>query len=791
MSPTLLRKVVRDLLGRKASLFALVLIMGFGIAALVGFLGVARDLEFAKERYFAQTRIGDFYAPVKRAPAWVTEELRELPNVREVRGRVRLPILVDLPDLTEPVTGTALSLPAVRQPVINDVLLRQGSWFSGTGAQEILLNDSFARENHLHPGHRLRIMLLDEQREFLVVGTVTSAEYIYLIPPAGGLAPDPKRFAAIYFEEKFLQEAGDLAGAYNEFLGTVYDKSDGAVLPMLRSAKEVLDQYGVVDAQRMNEQPSTKFLENELENVKKSSLITPVIFLSIAALILNVLVARLVQQQRVVIGTLKAIGYTSVQIMCHYLLYGVIIGAAGALLGSLLALLIQFGMLSLYRAIFEFPLIEQRYHFDLYITGLLVSSLAAAGGTLKGTLTALRLQPAEAMHPPPPERAHRTPIERFPALWTRLPFRWKMVFRAIFRNPFRSLVSVFSGLVATMLIIGAFAMRDGMKKLARYELEEVSHQDLAIALRDPKGPGLASEELQFVQQVEPQLNVPADFVNGARRRTVSITGIDAGNFLYTPLDQAGEPITIPASGLVLSRKLAELLDVGVGDQLIVQPLIGERRQTTATVVALVDTYVGLSAYARIDYLSRLIGEEWAANRILTRSFPGSSDAAYLGQLKEVRDVVGATRRAQALELFEETFSKANAVIIGIFIIFAMVIGFGSVLNSALVSLSERQREVATLRVLGFTTGQVARIFAIESLILYGLGTLLGLYAGVWYIRFLTVAYSSELFRFPMVLKAERFALTAFLMLSCILAAQVAVRALIEKLDWLEVMKVKE
>jgi putative ABC transport system permease protein len=366
-----------------------------------------------------------------------------------------------------------------------------------------------------------------------------------------------------------------------------------------------------------------------------------------------------------------------------------------------------------------------------------------------------------------------------------------MVTRAIFRNPFRSLVSVFAGLVATMLIVGAFAMRDGMKKLARYELEEVSQQDLTIVLRDPKGVGLAAGERQWVEEIEPQLLVPADFINGPRRRTVNMTGIDPGNRLYTPLDQAGQPIAIPPSGLVLSRKLAELLDVTVGDQLIVQPLMGERRQTTATVVALVDTYVGLSAYARIDYISRLIGEEWAANIILTRDFRGAELAPYLAELKEVRDVVGATRRTQALELFEETFSKANAVIISIFIAFAMVIGFGSVLNSSLVSLSERQREVATLRVLGFTTGQISRIFALESFILYGIGTLLGLYAGVAYIQFLTVAYSSELFRFPMVLRFDRFILTAVLMIACITAAQIAVRILIERLDWLEVMKVKE
>jgi putative ABC transport system permease protein len=791
VSPILLRKLLRDLLSRKASLAALILIIGFGISALVGFLSIARDLEFAKESYFRACRMGDFYVEVKRAPAWIKDELEAIPNVREVRGRVSLPVSVDLPDLTEPISGRALSLPAERRPIINDVQLQQGQWFSGPGAQEVLLNFSFARANHLLPGSRIRIMLLDEQRDFLVVGTVSSPEYIYLIPEGGGLAPDPKRFAAVYFEESFLQEASDLEGAWNQFVGSVYDTGDPAVLPMLQTLKEKLDFYGAIDAQRMNEQPSTQFLENELENVRKSSFITPVIFLSVAALILNVLIARLVQQQRTVIGTMKAIGYTSWQVMSHYLLYGIAIGSAGALVGWVVTYGIHTSLISFYQVIFEFPGIRTRFHPDLYIGGLLTSAAAAALGTIKGTLAAVRLSPAEAMHPPPPERTHRTPLELFPSLWRRLPFRWKMVFRAIFRNPFRSTVSLVSGIVASMLIVGALAMKDGMTKLARYELEEVSRQDLTVVLRDPREFGFSNEEHQFVEFTEPQLQVPADLSNGARLRTINITGLVQGNRLYTPLDQSGSKIQIPDAGLVLSRKLAEILEVDVGDEILVQPLFGERRKVAARVAALAETYVGLAAIADIEYLSRLIGEEWAANVVLTSSFEGANDDRYMARLKEQRAVIGATRRLEALEQFEEAFSKANAIIIGIFVLFAMVIGFGSVLNSSLVSLSERQRETATLRVLGFTTAQVARIFALESIILYGIGALVGLYAGVLYVDFLTVAYSSELFRFPAVLRTERFVQTTILMFLCIGGAQLLVRQLVVKLPWLEIMKVKE
>ncbi len=791
MSVILLRKVLRDLMARKASLIALVFIIGFGIASLVGFLSVSNDLEAAKASYFAQCRMGDFFVDVKRAPTWVVEEIASLPNVREARGRVTLRVVVDLPGIREPVAGTAHSLPAFSTPVINDVILRSGTWFSAPGAEEVLLNDAFAKANNLLPGSRLTTMLLDEQRELLVIGTVTSAEYIYQIPPGGGLAPDPKKFAALYFEESFIQEAGDLDGAFNQIIGTAEDTSDATMATMLALMKERLDIYGAIDAKRMNEQLSTDFLENELENVRKSSFITPVIFLSVAALILNVLVARMVQQQRSVIGTLKAVGFSSGQVFFHYLCYGLAIGFVGGAIGSVVGLGIHRAMIMLYQTIFEFPNIHQTFQPWIHLAGIAISMVASAAGTIKGTLSAVKLHPAEAMHPAPPEKAYHTPLEMFPRVWRRLSFRWKMVFRAIFRNPFRSAVSLFTGVVATMLIIGALAMRDGMKKLARYELEEVSHQDLSVTLRDPRGLGYDADERLIAGYTEPQLRVPADLSNGVHMKSIGVTGLPAGGTLYRPLDSAGNPIAIPATGLVLARKLAEILHVEVGDQVMLQPLIGERRKVTAQVAALVDTYVGLSAYADIEYLSRLMGEQWAANMILTKSFPGQSDQPLMSHLKEVRDVVGATRRAESLELFEQTFSKANAVIIGIFVVFAVIIGFGSVLNSSLVSLSERQREVATLRVLGFTTRQIAAIFASESAVLYGIGTIVGLYAGVLYIHFLAGAYSSELFRFPIVMRPVRFVTAALLMLGTIVSAQTIVMMLIAKLPWLEVLKVKE
>lgn len=791
-SRVLLRKVMRDLRARRVALVALVLIMAIGIAGFVGFASTQRDLAGAKDRYFRDNRMGDFWVDVKRAPAWVADELRALPDVADIQGRVKLSVVIDLPGVDDLVAGEAISLPARRRPILNDVVLQRGAWFSGPGVEEVLVSDSFARANNLVPGHRLKVTLLDEQREMLLVGTVVSPEYIYLIPPNGSLAPDPARYTAIYFEESFLQEAGDLDGAFNQFLGTLVDRTDVAARDrVLAQLKERLDVYGAIEARPMKDQFSTSFIENELETLKRTSYITPVVFLVVASMVLNVMLERLVAQQRLVIGTLKAIGFSRGRIVWHYLTYGLVIGVVGGLIGAVLAEGVHYGMISLYATIFEFPGIEMRIHWQLYLIGVGISIVVASLGTLQGVRHAVGLQPAEAMRPAPPERAHRTPFEAMPAVWRWFSFRWKMIWRSIFRNPVRSLVGVSTAVLAAMLVFGALCMRDAMIKLSRHELTQVSHQDMTILLRDPRGVGYDSEERLRVGVVEPQLYIPADLSNGAHKRTTGITGLPPGNRLYTPLGPDDQPITIPPAGMVLSKKLAEVLDVRVGDSILLQPLIGERRRVQAPIVAIVDSYVGLLAYADIRYLSRLLGEDEVSNSILTLPFAGAPDRELLAHLKDTRDVTGVMKRQEAVDQFDAAFNKANLVIITVFVVFAMLIGFGGVLNSTLVSLSERVREVATLRTLGFSSGQVAAIFAGESVVLYGIGSIVGLYAGVLYVRFLSVAYSSELFRFPIVMHTHRFVETILLMALSVAAAQVIVWFMVKRLDWLEALKVRE
>ncbi|MDQ7785212.1 MAG: FtsX-like permease family protein [Desulfomonilaceae bacterium] len=789
----LARKLARDLRHRKGALIALIAMVTVGVGIFVGMSGVYRDLDGAKENYYRSNLLADFTVDLKRAPEWTAEAVGRLPNVRAVRSRIHQSVLVDLEDRTTPLPGIALSLPNDGHSIINGLMMRSGIRFSHDEAEEVILDRQFAEANHLEPGDRIKVLLLDKQHDLLVVGTAMSPEFVYLIPPGGGLAPDPAGYAVMYLPRKFLQNSSDLNGSYNELVGLSYDTSRRALEDTLVLIKEQLEPYGVTNTTPIQDQTSASIVQDELDNLKTTARIFPVIFLGVAALVLNILMRRMTAQHRVVIGTLRALGYSSGTITRHYLGHGLIVGATGGIAGAAFGWWLQGAMVGMYRQFFAMPGIDRHFHPEVFAVGCAIAMCFALAGAFRGSRQAAKLEPAEAMRPPPPEQGARVLPERIPLFWNRLSFQWKMIFRAVFRNPFRSSVSMLASAVATALLVASLSMYDSTYYMMDYHFTRLFHHDLTLSLRDPEGMGSLSEVrgMPAVSYTEPQLDVMCDMSNGPYRKRTAVTGLAPNNILYTPLDSRGNKVVVPATGVILTRKLAEILNVGVGEQIKLRPLIARREQVMAPVVGIVDTYLGLSAYCDIHYLSTLLGEYRTANSILTRVYPGAFTLPLMEQIRRRPKVIGVTERLRALQQVQETIGDFMGAFFFITVLFAGIIAFGSMLNTALVSLSEREREVGTFRVLGYSSGQIARIFSGESFLLNGMGIVLGVGLGIGVAHLLSLAFNTELYRYPAIIHPSRLMLSAALMVLFVGSAQLIVFRMIRGLQWLEVLKVKE
>lgn len=790
---TLHKKLRRDIWSRKGRLAALLLVVSVGVGGFVGMAALHRNLGNSRDNYYRECRIADFTVDLERAPVPDVNAVGDLPNVASVQGRVNVGALVRIPGVRKPVAGSVISMPVPRRPVVNDVLLVSGTWFSGPNRAEAVLNSEFAEANGLKPGHRLRVHLLDQAHDVLVVGTAMSPEFTALIPPGAGFAPDPARMAVMYMPLPFLREASDLEGAYNQAVGLAHDRSSAAMKATLGLVEEALDHCGVLEATPYYHQFSVQFLEDEIRGLRVTTLVLPSIFLGVAALALGLLLSRMVAQQRSVVGTLKAVGYGRGAIVWHFLAFGLTVGLAGGVLGGLLGMWLEVQVVEMYHDFFALPDIEAGFHPDLLLAGLGLSVLFSTAGALKGALGAARLAPAVSMRPPPPKKGRALLPDGVPWLRRRLSFHWKMVLRMMFRSPWRSAASVAASLTGTSILLTSLSMMASWVYMIDHHFVKTARQDLTASLREPQGREAFFEvaRLPGVLAAEPQFVLAADIRRGPRRRRLGVTGLPRLHRLYTPVDAQDRPIAIPPSGLVLSRRLAEALEAYAGDTVVLRPALGRQTPAEAQVHAVVDTYLGLSAYADLEYLSRLVGEEWCANALLFKTGGGRPPQALLDSLADRPAVIGLERRQRVLERMDAEFREMMAQVLGTLIVFSGIIAFASVLNIALITASEHKRDAATLRAVGYHPAQIAAIFTTESYLLNALGILGGVAGGALLIHLLSMAIASDLYRLPALIPPDRVALTVLLMLVFVTLGQTVIFRMVRRLDWLETVKVRE
>ena len=786
------RKLLREVRISGSLLIAITSVIAVGVMCFIYMKSAFYNLDLAKARYYTQGRMADFWVDVKKVPLAELNLVEDLPGVTELQPRIHFFATVDLGNVPAPLNGVVLSLPDLRKPIINDIVLKRGDYFTENRENEVIVNDAFARENNVRIGDWIHLILNNRRQELFVVGTAISCEYVYLVNPST-IAPDPKHFGVFYLKQSFAEEIFDMDGACNQLVGTLAPGVRNKPDEVLRRIETVLAPYGVFTTIPLANQPSNRFLSDEIRGLGVFSNIMPTIFLAVAALVLNVLMIRLIDQQRTLIGTFKAIGYSDGQIFWHFTKYGLSLALAGGLVG----LMAGFGMselvTSVYRMFYEFPDLSNRVYPGVYSLGLSIALLCALIGSLQGARSALSLRPAEAMRPKPPAKGGAIMLEKLRWFWRQLSFGWRLTLRNIFRHRLRSSVGVFAAAMGAALLVTGFILANALTFMIDFQFQKISRSDLDLNFADERGlPALLeAKRLPGVDHAEPLFDVSCTFVHGSHRKRGGITGLLPNARLTTPRDQKGNPVPIPSEGLAMSRAMADILHVKQGDIVTVQPVKGRRDDLRLPVVSIVDTYIGLSVYADIHYLSRLVGEELAVSGVQVMANPTRRARATLyKELKQLPVLRGVGARGEVIANMQKIV-EVQHIFISLICVFAGVIFLSSLLNTSLISLAERRREVATLRVLGYTEWQVGGLFFRESMLINLLGTLVGLPLGYGLAKYLAIVYNTDMFRFPLVTPPSVWVKTIVLGFVFAVVAHAIVQRTINKLDWLDASKTKE
>ncbi|HET9701947.1 MAG TPA: ABC transporter permease [Burkholderiales bacterium] len=781
------RKLVRDLWHLRGQAATIALVMACGIGAFVAQLSTYESLRGSRAAYYETARFAQIFAPVKRAPDPVAGRIAELPGVAEAEATVVADVLLDLPGVAEPVSGRMIGVEGAGGPRLNRLYLRQGRLPEPGRGDEALVSEAFAKARGLKPGDGFAALLNGKKEHFRIVGVVLSPEYIF--SAKGGMLPDDRSFGVFWVGRERLAAAYDLDGAFNH---AAVRLAPGASEPALIAALDrLLEPYGAFGAYGREDQISDKILSQEIEQQKTMAAVFPMVFLAVAAFLVNVVLARQVATQREQIASLKALGYADSMIAGHYLKLVLVIAGAGIVLGLAIGVVLGQAMTEMYARFFHFPLLAWRLDAWIPLSACAVSlaaAVAAALGTVRGVL---RLAPAEAMRPPAPGRYRRMLLERL-GLEHWLSAQARMVVRLLERRLARTLLTTFGIASAMAILIAGTFWRDALDYLVELQFHRLQREDAAVMFTDPVNASARNEiaRMPGVLAAEASRSVAVRLRSGHHQYRTALLGLPQRPALRVLRDAAGREISLPAEGVVLSGWLANRLQLGPGDWVEVAVLEGRRPKRMLPVIGLSDDLVGLNAYMEIRALNRLMGEGDAVSAVSVIADAAQAEELYL-RLKQMPKVSTVMVKATALQSFREISAQNVLFFTTIVTVFAVAIAVGVVYNSARISLAERAWELASLRVLGFTRHEVSGLLLGELAVMLGLAIPLGLWLG-YLLSFLLVALmQTETQHIPLVIYPRTYAYAALAIVAAGVLSALIVRARVDRLDLVAVLKTRE
>ncbi|WP_041375861.1 ABC transporter permease [Polymorphum gilvum] len=782
------RKLMRDLVHLKGQVLAIAVVIATGVGMMVMSLGNIQSLEATAEAYYERYRFADVFATVKRAPKDLARRIADLPGVQSVEPRIVRYALLDIAGFDAPVTGLLSSLPRGGQPLLNRLALQQGRLPDPLRPEEAVLNARFAEAHGLGLGDSLQAVINTRKRTLRVVGVALSPEHSYAIGP-GMLMPDDKRYGVLWMGEAALAGAFDLDNAFNDVSLTLLPGTDPeAVIDRLDL---LLERYGGTGAYARKDQLSNWFLQSEIDQLSTMAALLPSIFLAVAAFLTNVVVDRLIAIERGVVGLLKAFGYSDLEVGWHYIKLVMAIAVIGIVLGSGLGALLGHYMTSLYADFYSFPFLLFRPQPDSFLIAGGFSLAAALLGTASAVWRAVRLAPAEAMRPPSPPVFTRTALSRS---WiaAQLDQPTRMIFRQVLRWPLRSGLTVLGIAMAVAVLIISLQWADSINRLVDIQFFASQRQDATISLAEVRSSQVehSFRAMPGVMAVEGERSVAARARSGPREKRISLTGVPAEQSLTLIYDETIGAVGTPEDGLVLSRKLAEILDVRLGDRVTLEVLEGRRPVLEVPVVRIFDTYLGYPAYIRLEALNRMMGERPAVNTVHLL-FDDARRAELFARLKDTPGVAFVNLREAAVATFHETMAETLLIFTGLFSGFAAALAIGVVYNAARIALSERAREFATLRVIGFTRFEISYILLGQSLLLALLAMPIGCVIGYLLATYLAAAFDTELFRIPAVVEPSTYGYAVLVTLAAAAGAALMVRRRLDHLDLIAVLKTRE
>ncbi|MDO9298484.1 ABC transporter permease [Bradyrhizobium sp.] len=782
------RKLLRDILAMRGQVLTIALVVAAGMAVFIASISTYDSLRAGRDRFYASARFPQVFVTLKRAPLSVVAQLNEIPGVAAVEPRIVRDVILDWPSALLPVSARMVSLTHAGDEPLARLHVRRGTPPEPGDTRTAAINEAFAEANSVRLGTDVPVVLNGRIQNFRVAAVALSPEYVYAVKP-GVPIPDDRFYAVLWVDRSAAEAAFDMKGAFNDAIVSLTPDADPR--QVIDELDRLLEPYGSVGAIGRRDQPSNRFLEDEINQQKVMSITIPFIFFGVAAFLLNVVLGRLVTAQREQIAALKALGFPTTPLVLHYLKLVAVVVLFGSALGLAGGLAFGRAMVASYHGFFRLPALVFELTPWSALAGFLVSFAAASLGVVTALRNVVALAPAVAMRPAAPRRFHRSWIEGLLSAKTLTPRR-VLAIRNFAGRPLRSVFTIVGiALAVPMVVLGLF-WRDAIDQMIEVQFNLVERGNAMVTFPHPlsrtiigdlaREPGvLVAEGLRIV---------PVRLRAGHRSYLTSVVGLPFNGGLRRPHDAALRPIDVPPDGITLTRRLAERIEVAAGETVTIEVMEGRRSKIELPVSAIVDETIGMSSYMEIDTINRLTGEGAVVSAASLFVEP-TALPALSRRFKQLPVIESVAVKTYTVSSFLDKIAGIVLVSAAILTAFAVIVAVGVVYNSARIALQERAWELASLRVLGFTRAEVARILFSQFAAEIALAIPIGLMLSQGVVTLIARFHSNESFQIPGVVGPRTYVVAVAIVVAAAAASAYIVRRRVDRLDLVAVLKTRD
>lgn len=779
---------MREILKSKGQFLAAAAVVFAGIAMFSASFVSYRNLKNSVDSYYEQYKFLDYYADVKGISSIGVNEIKRIKGVRDAGGRITTDVGADM-DGEKRVTVRLISMPDEAQPDVNRLVSISGEYFDKNDQYSCLVSRKFAEYYRLDEDSRIKAIISLKTYEFNVDGIVDSPEFVYAMKSAADVSPSAEKFGIVYIKESTAARILGTGYMYNQ-LHVVFEKeAEGEEL--IDVLEDALEPYGFITGTERKDQLSSMMVDNEIAELEEIAFMFPMLFLTVAATIIYIMQRRIINNQRTLIGVLKAIGYTNTRILVHYMLYSLMIALTGAIPGVFAGFSLSILLTRSYNNIFSIPVMKTEIYMSLLVFGVIMSAGFCLLAGYSSAKRVLKIDPAQAMRAEAPNSGKRVLLERAGFIWNRLAFGWKMSIRNIFRSRTRTLFTI-AGMMATiMFFMVSLFFLDSIDYLLYQNFFVFQKQDYKITFAKPSTyyDALELKSIEGVRKVEPVLEVPVEIQKGWRKEDTLIIGVIEDNDFYRLVDDSFTPLEVPGEGMLIAHTIAEKLDIRQGDNVKVKLYLGNVIEKDIKVVGLVKQYAGFNCYMNIKELGRLSEEGKFATGALVSVKGGKSETV----LEKFYDISGIETIEARTDVFKDfaQFLELMNTFVGFMIFFGTIMGFSIVFNTTVINIMERRRELASLKVLGYTSKEVENTILRENMMIGVISIIPGVIFGEFMCNFLARMFSNEIFALEVVISPKTYVIATMSIFLFAVLAQYANKENISGLDMVEVLKNRE